>query len=134
MATVPQVYTLVVLQAEAACVGAVKAFVRRVVVGPAGGRDGAAGGKNTAAPPAGAPVEGLGACPYTKSDAWAATGLAKQGVAPGPVAYRFAPCSDALDAVAEVRFKHPPRARSFQSSSSFIPVGFAGFPRVSPEG
>jgi hypothetical protein len=114
MATVLQVYTFFVFQAEAACVGAVKAFVRRVVVGPAGGRDGAAGRKNTAAPPAGAPVEGLGACPYTKSDAWAATGLEKQGVTPGPVAYRFAPCSDALDAVAEVRFKLHTRSRGFR--------------------
>ena len=46
---------------------------------------------------------GKGACPYTSSPDWAATGLGRSGVSPGPVAYRFDPGSDALDALAAVR-------------------------------
>lgn len=44
-------------------------------------------------------VVGEEACPYTKSVDVAATGLLKQGVTPGPVAYRF---SDTTDACATV--------------------------------
>ena len=66
------------VQAEAGCVSAVQAFLRRLVVAP------------------------HGACPYTKTEDWAATGLEKRGVSPGPVAYHFAPCSDALDGLAAV--------------------------------
>ena len=59
---------------EAACQEAVRHFVQRVVVEEK-------------------------ACPYTKSVDVAATSLEAQGVVPGPVGYRYSPCSDMLDAV-----------------------------------
>ncbi|CAB9504702.1 expressed unknown protein [Seminavis robusta] len=45
-------------------------------------------------------VVGLGACPYTKTPDWSATGLEKRGVTPGPVAYNFCADADACAAVA----------------------------------
>ena len=42
----------------------------------------------------------LETCPYTKTPDLSATGLAKQGVSPGPVAYRYSGSSDACAAVA----------------------------------
>ena len=115
-------------QAEEACVRAVKTFVERMVVNP-GSRGGGGRGHlalttetkataNTAfatanslpikekAAAVAAGIEEIaasfGACPYTKSADWAATGLEKQGVEPGPVGYMFEACSDALDGMAAV--------------------------------
>ena len=39
------------------------------------------------------------ACPYTKSVDIAATSLESQGITPGPVGYKWSPCSDMIDAV-----------------------------------
>jgi len=117
-------------QAEESCVHAVKAFVERMVVNQSsrGAGSGASaeakiaspatatataasasatpGNKEeTAAAAAGAAavaVDSFGACPYTKSADWAATGLEKQGVEAGPVGYMHEACSDVLDGMAAV--------------------------------
>lgn len=74
---------------EDSCLGAIRQFVDRVVVGvtPIKGNDKSGS---------------TGACPFTASVDVAATGLSKQGVSAGPVAYRVEALSDGLDAIAAV--------------------------------